>query len=68
MLNENWDMTEVSFVSAAKRIAPEKFAPVLRANTHLEQFSPRYLTKDETFFHFMNYTVLLPNLLLCIFN
>merc|ERR1711860_475515 len=41
MLNENWDMTEVSFVSAAKRIAPEKFAPVLRANTHLEQFSPR---------------------------
>lgn len=50
MLNENWDMTEVSFVSAAKRIAPEKFAPVLRANTHLEQFSPRYLTKDETFF------------------
>jgi len=41
MLHENWDVTETSFTSAAKRMAPEKFAPVLRARTHLEQFSPR---------------------------
>merc|ERR1719383_1061408 len=41
LVGENRDVVENSFLNSAGRISPEKFGPVLQANTHISRFEAR---------------------------